>query len=67
MKLEDALLFNEDTFDRSDVMVLSFTLSPDPLVRYFAILEAAKRDMPVAFSSRIDVALQPLPDGVLRR
>jgi len=61
MKLEDALLFNEDMFYHRDEMVLSFTLFPDPLVRCFAILEAAKRDLPVAFSSRIDGALQPLP------
>jgi len=63
VKLEDALLFNEDLFDHRAVMVLSFTLFPDPLARYFEILEAAKRDLPVAFSSRIDGALQPLWRG----
>jgi hypothetical protein len=62
MKPEDEDLFNEDMFDHKDKMVLEFCVSRmSSAVRYFAILEAAKRDMPVLLSSRIDGALQPLP------
>jgi len=61
MKPEDEMLFNEDMFDHKDEMILSFSTEFDDFtVQYLARVEAAKRDMPVLFHSRIDGALGPL-------
>jgi hypothetical protein len=60
MEWKDASLFNEDMFDHKDEMVVSFSYFNDSTVQYLASIEAAKRSMPVVYSSRIDGGLQPL-------
>jgi len=61
MKWEDYSLFNEDMFDHTDEMVMLFSVFDEFAVQYFSRIEAAKRNMPVIFHSRIDGALQPRP------